>query len=179
MPRLKRGAELKLERLTPAAVEGGWSITRLAQEAGVGWGAASRSLKRFAVAMREADASKPEAITDRLRLEARKAHERALARLEGLGVALDAAIGQLRRIGGKRAPGARETALLVKACLDHWRLVESLCGLDVAKAVAIRQTAKLKAADNAASWDGVAALNGMVHPLDVQVLPAEPIGGRG
>lgn len=162
MPRLARGKEIKLESLVPAAVEGGWSISELSQRAGVGWGAASRSLKRFQRAMQEEDASKPENLSSRLRQEARKAHESALARLEGLGAVLDAAIDGLRRKGRRSAPAARETATVVKACLDHWRLVESLCGLDVAKAVAMRQAGKFKAAGLPAAWDGVAAI--MVQP---------------
>lgn len=158
MPRLKRGSELKLEKLTPAAVEGGWSITRLAQEAGVGWGAASRSLKRFQAAMHELEAMKPETMAEKLRLEARKAHDGAFSRLNRLGSLLDDSLHRMEAKRQNSALTAREVAALVKAFADYWRVVEAICGLDVAKAVAIRQQSLMPKPAAPAIWEGCAVL---------------------
>lgn len=158
MPRLKRGSELKLEKLTPAAVEGGWSITRLAQEAGVGWGAASRSFKRFQAAMHELEALNPEKLTEKLRLEARKAHDGALVRLNRLESLLDESLHQMKTKSQKRALSAREVTVLVKAFADYWRIVEAVHGLDVAKAISINQQSQKPKPSASAVWDGVATL---------------------
>lgn len=166
MPRLKRGAELKLERLTPAAVEGGWSITRLAQEAGVGWGAASRSLKRFQAAMHELEALKPETMTEKRRLEARKAHDGALSRLNRLGSLLDDSLHRMEAKRQNSALAAREVAVLVKAFADYWRIVEAVFGLDVAKAITIRQQSQMPKTAACASWEGCATLEAVPISAD-------------
>lgn len=153
---------MAIARHLPAAIAGGWSARDLAREAGVGFDLAREALL---AANRQIQSKAQQALgadSEKLVVEARKARERALGRLEKLGKAVDQVAARLE---ADEDADARDVASAVKAAAELHRHVEQLTGQDVAKAIAIKSSAET--GGRVLTWDGVAAID--VTP----VLPAD------
>ena len=141
-------------RFLPQAIANRWSSRQLAEAAHCDQATAANVL---AEASQQIQAESQKALcleTQKLATEARKARTASLARIEKLGTVVDNLTNALVAKG--LAASAKDVASAVKAAGDLWRHTEALTGLDVAKAVAVKQTAATDGIPVA--WDGVAAL---------------------
>lgn len=161
-------AQIALARLMPAAIAGKWGSIKLAKEAGCDPATAKAALSKAAAMIRQNSEKALGIESQRLAVEARKARERALKRLDKLGAVVDSLTAGLQAAG--KAADARDVGTAVKAAKDLWTHTEQLTGLDVAKSLAV----KAGAGDGGlpVAWDGVGAISGQVLPLEAEALPA-------
>ena len=157
-------AQMAIARHLPAAIAGGWSARDLAREAGVGFETARDALLAANMQIRAKAQQALGADAQKLVVEARKARERALGRLESLGKAVDKVAARLE---SDDDADARDVASAVKAAAELHRHVEQLTGQDVAKAIAIKSSAET--GGRVLTWDGVAAID--VSPVAVVSVP--------
>ena len=160
---LRTPARDRAMRLLPAAIAGGWSVREMAKRADICMETATDVMRQATERIRAQSEQLLGAENHKLVVEARKARDRALTRLESLGKAVD---NVTQRLQADDDADARDVASAVKAAAELHRHVEQLTGQDVAKAVAIKQGAET--GGRVLTWDGVAAID--VSP----VLPASP-----
>jgi hypothetical protein len=156
MPQLKQTSALLLESKISLAVSEAWTLSRLANECHCGRDAARAALKRYRDAIQQQAQGELKKQCVSLVEEARKARDFALSLLERHAALVERAMAQIEN-SGEFDIGA--LAKLTKLSLDHYKLVEILTGLDVAKAVFVKQAKRPD--EMPVSWDGVQALESM------------------
>lgn len=156
MPQLKQTSAVLLESKMAAAVSEGWTLARLASECHCGRDAARAALGRYRDAIQQQAQGELQKRCVSLAEEARKARDFALALLERHSALVERAMAQIENSDEFEIA---DLARLTKLSLEHYKLVELLTGLDVAKAVFVKHG---KTRDETlVSWDGVQALEAM------------------
>lgn len=126
-------------RLLPQAIANNWSSRELAEAANVDPATAANVLAEISEQI-HADSKKAIGLeTQKLAEDARKARNKALQRIEKLGNVVDNLTNALEASG--QAAKAKVVGTAVKAAGDLWKHVEALTGVDVAKAIAVKQAA--------------------------------------
>lgn len=180
-------AELKAASLLPAALANNWSARELGRQANVSPVVAGRVLQEQATRYRASISSD----ADKRVEVARNARNKALARLPELESLLDRAKETLinalpKQDGTPGTPVAldkfgepipidpqgiiKAMGGLVKAGKDLHSYMEQATGLDVVKAVAVRQ--QTQGSGPVTSWDGVGSLEASIE-TEVEMLPIE------
>ena len=140
----------------PVAVSEGWTLSRLASECHCGRDAARAAFGRYRDAIQQQTQGELKKQCVSLVEEARKARDFALALVERHAALVERAIAQMENSDEFEIG---DLARLTRLSLDQYKLVELLTGLDVAKAVALKQ---YKTRDETpVSWDGVGSLETM------------------
>lgn len=152
MARLKQSSAALLDTKLPTAVAEGWTLARLALECHCGRDAARAALGRYRDAIQQQTQGEVKRQSLSLVEEARKARDFALASLERQAALVERAMAQME---SSDEFDIGDLARLTKLCLEHYKLVEILTGIDVAKAVALKN---FKPQDKPVSWDGVHAI---------------------
>lgn len=177
----------KAEALLPTALANSWPASRLAKEAGVSPQVARAVMMRY----QDRQSQLLTKIVDNRVMVARDAQDKALARLPGLQNLLDRAEKILLAAlphddgtpgnpvaldkFGEPIPVDPERIIkamggLVKTGKDLHSYMEQATGLDVVKAVSVRQ--QTQGSGPVTSWDGVGSLESSIE-AEAQIVPIE------
>ena len=184
-------ASRKARALLPKAIANTWSAARLSREAGVCAETAASVLREHETRYLSRQDAALDRVVDKRVMVARDAQDKALARLPGLQNLLDRAekilLESLPRDDG--TPGTpvaldsfgepipidperiiKAMGGLVKAGKDLHSYMEQATGLDVVKAVSVRQ--QTQGSGPVTSWDGVGSLESSIE-AEAQIVPIE------